>query len=225
MLLNRGVGGLIMAGKEKPSVVNIICNTIIVATIIVGIVGIKQMAVKHNKIVTELKGLNDKVITGKYAQEISLIDDYKDIKVFFEHDGHKDLLSEKEVTLASVLDVHPVVIYDRMFDVNVEEDGDNVTVLIKKHTMSKVEEVTNNYGDPVYTFPPDVISEFQEALSNYKLPEETRLTGATSAETSWTVAFKFGKGTGYATIDKDTKAIIDSGVIVDGKPVSFEIQD
>lgn len=214
-----------MAGKEKLNVVNIICNTVIVAAIIVGVVVIEQMVVKHNKIVTELKGLNNKVITGKYAQEISLVDDYKDIRVFFEHDNCNDLLSEKEVTLASVLDVHPAAIYDRMFDVNVEEDGDNVTVLIKKHAMSKVEEVTNNYGDPVYTFPPDVISEFQEALANYKLSEETRLTGAISAETSWTIAFEFGHEIGYTTIDKDTNAIIDSGIIVDRKPVSFEIQD
>lgn len=61
--------------------------------LIIALTTLVLMVVKHNEMVKELKGLNNKVITGRKAQDISLIDNYKDIKVFFEHDDCKDLLS------------------------------------------------------------------------------------------------------------------------------------
>lgn len=127
--------------------------------------------------------------------------------------------------MASVLDVHPAAIRSGMFDINVDEDEDGIVVTIKKHVMSGVEEVINSYGDPINTFTPDVISKFQEAFTHYRLPENITIDGATDNTTSWTIAFEFGHEIDYTTIDKDTNAIIDSGIIVDRKPVSFEIQD
>lgn len=95
---------------------------------------------EHVKVLKELKGLNGSVITGKYANEISLINKYDDVQVFFVDDDKKERINTKDVNLASTLGVHPMTMYTSMFDVEVEEDIDVTTVLIKKHVMSGVEE-------------------------------------------------------------------------------------
>lgn len=94
---------------------------------------------EHVKVLKELKGLNGSVITGKYDNEISLINKYDDVQVFFVDDDKKERINIKDVNLASTLGVHQMAMYTSMFEVEVKEDIDVTTVLIKKHVMSGVE--------------------------------------------------------------------------------------